>query len=191
MNLSQILHDMTEASARFEKVIFLAASIDPDGCFPDDLVTFLEEEELSTIEACLGKVPYPNADLRGVYGDEEIYDWLMHAQKLGFLVKVATPVMERISTTARTFSWSYYKTQWVYGDTMEQAITNGLKWVAIERNREDADADAKKGRSLRIKRANRPAAKDVGAGVADCFDACVSAAKEEAAAVAAKEGGAA
>lgn len=47
----------------------------------------------------------------------------------GFAVQFATPVMTRVTATARTFSWGYYTSTWVYSETYEEAWALGVEWA--------------------------------------------------------------
>ena len=61
-------------------------------------------------------------------------EWFYEAGFYGFMVKFATPIMN-----CGTYSWGMYVTQWVYGDTVDEAMERGFKWVASQR-----EAEAKK-----------------------------------------------
>lgn len=108
------------AHARIEDMILLAGSMHESSCLPENLKEFFEEEDVETIESCFGQLP---SEVKSDLMNEDIdplVGYLFENRKLGFIAKFATP---------HAGSWGCYCTGWVYGDTLEELIDNGLKWV--------------------------------------------------------------
>lgn len=141
---AKVFDALRGACARIEKVIYIAGAADPNA-FSEDLKEFFEQAADEVIERCLGSVPdgveLDDRDLM----EEMVSEWLHGAGLMGYLVNVATPVMKRFTATDRSFSWSYYCTNWVYAESMDEAIAKGLAWVQERRDAEDAYAEKMKG----------------------------------------------
>jgi hypothetical protein len=134
---AQLLQRMQDACARVESMVLIAAALSDAARVPEALEDFLDEE-IDDVERTFGRSLPPslrkclgNAGQRG----DAFQEWAVDNDMLGFLVKVATPVMEWDATGA-SFSWGYYTTRWVYGETMETAIEAGLSWVEQQRKEE-------------------------------------------------------
>lgn len=141
----KILEKLFDASARIERVIFIAGALGAGDVMSDDLNEFFDDEDQEDIAKCLGDIPdWVDLDARGYERGEYVFEWLRDSKKLGFLVKFATPVMEPMGKS-RSFSWGYYNTKWIYADTLEEAVDKGLSWVEQRRAAEDAKANNKKG----------------------------------------------
>lgn len=142
--MKTILSKLYDETARIERTILIAGSICCGDAFPEDLNDFFEEEDEKTIAGCLGEIPdYVDLFAPNYERQDAIYEWLRDAGKLGFLVQFATPVMTPTGKNSRSFSWGYYSTTWIYAETIDDAVNQGLKWVA--KRRRDEDRKAKKG----------------------------------------------
>lgn len=142
----EIMKKLNDATARVERVIFLAGALATSGTCTRDLDDYLDDQADEDIEKCFGKIPdWVYIDGCGMDRAESVFEWLRDSGKLGFLVQFATPIMEPVSKDCRSFSWGYYNTQWIYGDTIEAAVEKGLAWVETRRAAEDAKADEEKG----------------------------------------------
>lgn len=139
--MKKLAQKLFDESARIDRTILIAGSM-TDGAFSDDFNEFLDDEDESTIEECLGEIP-DGVDIEG-HGysrNDSVCEWLTDKEKLGFLVKFATPVMEfNLKTGHRTFSWGYYSTKWIYAETLDDAIGAGLEWVTKRREAEEHKA---------------------------------------------------
>ena len=134
--MKAIFEKFFDESIRIERVIFLAGALG-DGALSDDLHDFFDEE-VETIERALGRVPdWIDLDGSSRRIADGVFEWLTDAGKLGFLVQFATPVMEKTGEKSRTYSWGYYSTYWVYGDSFDEAIALGVAWVGERRLAED------------------------------------------------------
>lgn len=143
--MKAIMEKLYDATARIERVVFIAGALATADTCTDDLDEFLDHEDNEVIEKCLGEIPdWVDIDGRGMDRAESVFEWLHDSGKLGFLVQFATPVMEPHGNS-RSFSWGYYNTQWIYADTIEDAVDKGLAWVETRRASEDAKATTKKG----------------------------------------------
>lgn len=123
-----------DENARIEELVLLAGAIG-DWHLLDAVENFFEED-FKDIESCLGELPeYVKDDIESNEHDS-LVEWLIDNGKLGFLLKMATPIMEQCGNGA-SFSWGYYTTKWVYGDTLDSAIEAGFSWVAEQRKKEN------------------------------------------------------
>lgn len=138
--MKALAEKLLNESVRIERIILLAGAM-TDGAFSDDINEFLDDEDESTIEECLGRIPdWVDIEAHGFSRNDSVSEWLIEQKKLGFLVKFATPVMEKTGRGLSTFSWGYYSTKWVYAETLDDAIANGMKWVKQRRSAEDRKA---------------------------------------------------
>ncbi len=143
--MTAILEKLFVASARIERVIFIAGAIAAGGVHSDDLDEFFDEEDEVDIEAVFGPIPeWIDIDSGGYQRADDIFEWLRDTGKLGFLVNFATPVMEKSGENSRSFSWGYYSTKWIYAESMEEAVDKGLAWVAARRIEEDKKFEKKR-----------------------------------------------
>lgn len=132
------LEKLWDETVRMERVIFLAGALAAGDSMPDDLEKFFNDEDTETIEKCLGQIP-EWLDLEAIrQRTEGIFEWLSSEEKLGFLVKFATPVMKVYAENSRSFSWGYYKIKWIYAETIDEAVGKGLAWTNECRAIEDA-----------------------------------------------------
>lgn len=144
--MKAILQKLYEETARMDRCILLAGAMAGGDAFPDDLNDFFNDENRESIEMCFGKIPdYVDIDARRYERSEAVYEWLLNAGKLGYLIQFATPVMTQIDGNLSSFSWGYYNTTWIYSDTLDEAIEKGLKWVESRRAAEKKKAKKKGG----------------------------------------------
>lgn len=144
--MKALLEKMYDATCRIEKTIFLAGAMGATDNFASDLDDFFDDEDIENIEKCLGKIPdWVDLDGRGYERAEGIFEWLRDSGKFGFLVNFATPVMTPTGKNSRSFSWGYYNTTWIYAETIEKAVDQGLAWVKTRRKAEDSKAKKLKG----------------------------------------------
>lgn len=141
--MKALAEKLWEETVRIERIILIAGAM-TDGAFSDDLNEFLDDEDEKTIEECLGRIPdWVDIDGHGYSRNDSVCEWLSDQKKLGFLVKFATPVMEKRGGGSRSFSWGYYSTKWIYAETLDEAVTKGMVWV--KKRRQAEDRKAKKG----------------------------------------------
>lgn len=149
--LSALNARFNNETARIEEIIFLAGALSDLDSLPQAFRDFIEDSDDEQIDQPFGEVP---ADIKAVLGDRdgsEIFaDWLLSRGTLGFLVKFATPVASLFDGDSFTYSWGFYKTRWVYGDTIDAAIEAGFAWVTETRAADRAKDEAeRKGRGDR------------------------------------------
>lgn len=144
MNHREITEALFEASVRFDHVIYLAGALSQGDSLPPGLSDFLIEEDGTTIGEALPGLPQSFLTEDDDTCREFVAEWLIDNGRLGFMVQAATPVMTRMSPTSRHFSWGYYSTQWLYGDTMEEVVSKAVDWARERRDAEDAKAEEAK-----------------------------------------------
>jgi hypothetical protein len=126
-------------TARIEQMILLAGILG-DYSFPQVVEDFFSDEDYADIEQCLGKVPkYVRQSIES-HEFDAVQEWLVRGNKYGYLIRIATPIMTPTSETSASYSWGYYRTKWVYGDTLEEALEAGFSWVASMREQEKTAA---------------------------------------------------
>lgn len=131
----ELFERFDEATARLEQVICIAGAISACDAISDPLSELLDEDD-DTLQKCFGELPDWLTDELGTRDAGGAFaEWALRENKLGFVVQIATPVMEHHGDSS-SFSWGYYRTAWVYGDTFDDAVNAGLAWVADERKKE-------------------------------------------------------
>lgn len=136
--MEKICERFYEATARIEKQFFLAGVLANDE-LPDDFEDFLCDEDWDVLEACFGHIPQRVKDEAEDNHDAALPDWLRESRKLGIVLQMATPVMIP-KGNGTSYSWGYYTTKWVYGETMAKALEAGFAWVKKQREKERAAA---------------------------------------------------
>lgn len=125
---------LEEATARIEAVVFIAGMLGDGDSIAEPLSDLLDEDT-ATLKGCFPDMPgwlQEALDGHRLVADA-FYEWAFTKGKLGFVVKIATPVMEHSSPTSSTYSWGRYMTSWHYGETLSEAVDQGLTWVAQRR----------------------------------------------------------
>lgn len=141
MTHAEINEQLFDNTIRFESVIYLAGALAQADSLPDDLRELLDDEDDKTIIQAFPGFPLSLRD------DDDCFlefaaEWLIDNQRLGFLVKAATPVMTYHKDSGGShFSWGYYRTQWVYGETMDVVVTKAIAWA-------DERREADKGKAI-------------------------------------------
>lgn len=130
--MRSLLDRLEDASARFEQVICIAGAITED-TITDPLRDFLDDCDDRLIE-CFGEAIQPLLDEGSL--DDVFGEWAIDNNRLGFLICVATPIMEHFEDGVSQGSWGYYATSWVYGDTFDEAVQNAFHFVESRRERE-------------------------------------------------------
>lgn len=133
-----------------ENVIYLPGAVG-DGTVADGLIEFFKYNDDEFIEKAIGELPLfmkdGNVEDVGDMDRSELSDFISEyvyrSSKKGFLVLFATPVFSEVTEQSATFFWGYYSTQWVYGDTFEQALEKGFEWVELRRKQEREHAGIK------------------------------------------------
>lgn len=129
MTHEEINETLFDNSIRFESVIYLAGALAQSDSLPDDLCELLDVETDETVSEAFPGFPLSLRD----DGDcflEFAAEWLIDNRRLGFLVKVATPVMTPVKgSSSLSFSWGRYRTKWIYADTMDGVVCEAVKWA--------------------------------------------------------------
>lgn len=127
--MKQVAYRFFNNTARIESM-FLLAGVLPESSLPEGISEFLFESSQEELEKVFGKI---NFDLYSAIeqGDSEaIVQWLIDNEKYGFLIQMASPVKTATKVRGcRSFSWGHYRTGWVYGADLDEALDNGFKWV--------------------------------------------------------------
>lgn len=128
MDLRELIDRFDNENARIERMGLLAGMLAQSG-LPNDIQELVEGSTVEELEAVFG--PIPDFVKEGIEegADNAVEEWLLEEEKLGFIIEMATPVKTWRNDHSATFSWSQYYTQWVYGDTLEEALEKGFTWV--------------------------------------------------------------
>ncbi len=131
----KILYEkFADAMMRMEALVCIAGMLGDSGSVSEPLEELLREDAI-TLKRCFPDMPewLEKALEDGKFAAEAFNEWAVACGKLGFALKVATPVINRTERGGRSYSWDHYDTTWVYGDTLDEAVLRGLAWVAERR----------------------------------------------------------
>lgn len=132
---------LEEATARIEQILHIGAMATDGDCFPTALEDMLQEQTDDDLERLFPGIPAEvMADFDAGSDPTGLLEWLRYSGLLGFLVLFATPVMKHSPEGHSSYSWGMYGTRWVYADTLDDALQQGLAWVAERRAKEKAAA---------------------------------------------------
>lgn len=137
-NLAQKLEN---ATARIQALLHIGGMLTDGDSIPDPLRELLEDLNDKELAKLFPGIPGWVAESIVSEDFSEFAGWVHQENRLGFLVQFATPVM-RGDKKCRTYSWGYYRTQWVYAETLAKAVNLGLGWVAECRTKELQEAAA-------------------------------------------------
>ena len=143
MGTPRIAQRFYNETAAIEEIQFLS-SFSERVRIPDDLYEFLTECDRDDFNGLFPDVDDDDlwmsfaaaTETNGGFAHEMLCEWFFEAGFYGFMVKFATPV-----TVGGIYSWGMYRTQWVYGDTVDEAMERGFKWVASQREAEAKNAE--------------------------------------------------
>lgn len=123
MNHLEIYKKFNEANVRVEKIFHLG-SMCVHGCIPETLKLSMKEymDEVTDIA---------DVDVKSKITDiETLIDFLKEKERLGFLLHVATPIPSFDTDSKNpTITWEKYTTEWIYGETFEEAADVAIKWA--------------------------------------------------------------
>jgi hypothetical protein len=143
--MKKLYERLDDATMRMENVVLLAGMLNDGMAMADPLRELLDSEDDETLQQCFPDMP---AALLAERDDEALFresfcEWAYRTNKWGFAVQFARPVMEwNAKCDSASFSWGYYKTAWLYGDTLEQAVKRGIQWARGREAAEQAKAKA-------------------------------------------------
>lgn len=134
----QLTQELWDANARIESMIHIGGMAADGDSLPNVLEDLLQEDDETLAHA----FPDMPAWVKEVLDDRHergpaFSEWVHRSGKLGFVVQFATPVMSNVDEHGGgTYSWGHYYTRWTYGETLEEAASNALAWVAERRAHE-------------------------------------------------------
>lgn len=132
--MKKLYEQLSNATARMESLVCIGGMLG-DGDSPAEPLQDLLEEEPAVFRRCFPDAPswlHKALDSREDAA-EAFGEWAVTTGKLGFALKIATPKMTHHGSKSCRYSWGYYMTAWVYGDTLDEAVARGLEWVAESR----------------------------------------------------------
>jgi hypothetical protein len=134
----QLNEQLEQATARIEQLIHLGGMAAAGDSLPDPIRDLLDEDDKTLIEIWPDLPAWVMEVLSdSTEGPEAFSQWVHDSGTLGFVVKIATPLMRNVTEPGcGTFSWGNYYTRWFYGETLEEASERGLAWVNERREAE-------------------------------------------------------
>jgi hypothetical protein len=126
MNLPELHEELFDLTIRIDKIILLAVAINEDS-MSEDLQEILEEEDYELLEKLFG-LPAGKAHVES-WDAKDIREWLVHHRKFGFLIELATPARKYFTANSWSSSWGNYAINWIYADTLEEAIDLAKQWA--------------------------------------------------------------
>lgn len=134
----QLYEQLEQANARIESLIHLGGMVTDGDSLPDVIDDLLQEDDDTLEEAFPGMPEWVKDALDDRHERGPAFaEWIHEEGRLGFVVQFATPVMRNVDEDGcGTFSWGHYYTHWTYGETLEEATTQALSWVAERRANE-------------------------------------------------------
>jgi hypothetical protein len=127
---------LEEATARIETILHIGAMTTDGDCLPTALEDMLQDQDTDDLKRLFPGMPARVMETFDEGEPSEFVEWVYRHKRLGFLVLFATPVMKHISEGHCSYSWGHYGTRWVYADTLDDALQQGLAWVAERRAKE-------------------------------------------------------
>lgn len=131
---------------RLENMIYLAGVLPSydGGGVPAPLEDFFDNEVETISKAFYNELPDYVLAAGMNEGEDEAFneaciDWMLENNIQGFLVQVATPVMTHKEKSS-SYSWGYYNTHWVYGDTLDDVAKHAVAWALEMRDYEKKTA---------------------------------------------------
>lgn len=135
-----------DETIRLEQMIYLAGVLPSydGGGMPAPLEDFFDNEVSDISTAFYNELPDYVLAAGMNEGDDETFneaciDWMIQNKIQGFLVQVATPVMTHRDNSS-SYSWGYYNTRWVYGDTLDDVAKHAVAWALEMRGYEKKTA---------------------------------------------------
>lgn len=140
-SMNRQLHEqLADAIARIEKLIHIGGMAVDGDSMPDAIDDLLDEDVQTLLKVFPGMPDWVQDELDDRRGRGSAFaEWVHQEGKLGFLVNFATPVMRNVHQRGcGSYSWGSYYTNWIYGETMDEAMQLGLAWVQNLRDKEFA-----------------------------------------------------
>jgi hypothetical protein len=135
--MNSIREKLGNATLRIENMILLAGAIvDEDSLSPPLAELFDYDFDAKLIRECFPTVPDHVAAADDDDLQWQLVEWLIETETLGYLVQFATPVMRPAGASGMAYSWGNYYTKWVYADTLDGAVANGIAWSKKMRAKE-------------------------------------------------------
>lgn len=145
----RLFEQLEQLTLRVNEVIYLGGMLGDGDSLAEPLQELLEDDtdEVEKLFPELSALLEQSDDVRVIH--EEVTSWLLRHRKLGYVVQFATPVMEQhpppkgFKYFSASYSWGYYQTARFYGETMAQAMRQGMGWARECRKAEKAKAREK------------------------------------------------
>jgi hypothetical protein len=127
MNHVKLRDKLIEATARIDVVIWIAGMLIEEYSASASVEEFLDNED--ALRSCFPNAPdWLLQEVKIGDGIDAFLEWTSDKGQLGFLLKFCTPVMQH-DDSGSSYSWSRYRSTWIYGDTLVKAVGAGLQWV--------------------------------------------------------------
>lgn len=147
---------LEQATVRAERTLHLGTMLTQCDDMPDVLIEFIDElnsyiaRDLATDMPWLLELlnRWESDDPKTDAEQRDDFNTLAYRHACyGFLVQYGTPVFTPHRDSGGdwnggSFSWSYYSTQWFYGETLEETVSKALSWTEACRAAEITKAEA-------------------------------------------------
>jgi len=129
MDNISVAKEMESVTLRTEKIVYLATSLSES--LADDVKELLEDSSVKELTEMFGKLPGPVVEALREGDNEELVMWLIDSEKFGFVFQFASPIHEQVGTSVMfwSYSWGYYRTKLIYGETIEKILRDGIEWA--------------------------------------------------------------
>lgn len=135
--MKHIYDALSDATIRMDQMVLLAGMVNDGYSLPDPLRDLLNDDPEVLLQ-CFKDMPQLIASLEDVDAFiESFMHWAWDTGKWGYVIQFARPVMEwGPDGNSASFSWGYYRTTWVYSDSLEGAVAQALEWAAAQEREE-------------------------------------------------------
>ena len=126
-SMKEILEVFYENNIRADLILHLGTQCftQPDECCWSYAAKDVFDDEPDEVWEAIG------LDIPEHSGLDAISEYLVDNNKLGFLVRFATPVPHHITQNGYSYSWGRYTTKFVYGETYEVACRKAIDWKKV------------------------------------------------------------
>ena len=145
MTDTNIKHNMQRASIAYDLDLYIDRHIDMacEAALSPQTGKLSEAVSEELIEGLISVDPHKSIEPLSEYlfaggtSDQDVIeqiDEMPHAARhlMGICLRAVTPVRRFGEHGSATFSWGYYKAQWVYGQTYEDAWQQAVEWAEAQ-----------------------------------------------------------
>lgn len=132
-----VFETLEENTLRVESIIWIGG-MQNAGSLASALSDLFDTMEWDEVSALFPKVP---KEIDDDYSSERLCEWLSYTGHTGYLVRYGTPVMKHRPNLGSSYSWGYYNTKWIYGESVEQTLAEAVAWAEQRREAEKSESN--------------------------------------------------